>query len=269
MLSGGVLSAGVAGPTGAGSTGRRSSSVMSTSSTRSGAEGGRADPRPLRDKAYVARLTDEVVQYLLNTGYDRSISRKVLTMPSSKEFFKVCQHLLSRVDPSFEVGDKNQADNILAALKFLGYPASISKTAVAQSGTPHAWPQLAGMLHWLVQLLTCTEGGGEEGEWGVGGMGEEEGEEGSAEERGMKRDLFHATCVSYGVWMRSEDDAEGRAAADAVMEQYMAGMQAAMAGRMNELEERRKQLQEMEVSRGAERHSVNGMEAEWETAVCE
>ncbi|CAI5502268.1 unnamed protein product [Closterium sp. Naga37s-1] len=114
--------------------------------------GSKADPRPITSKAYQSRCADSVLEYLLAAGYDRSLNRKVLAMPSSKDFFRMAEFLLARIDPRFKLGPK-QDDDLLAALKWLGYPFSISKNSLHSVGTPHTWPPLLAMLHWLVQLL--------------------------------------------------------------------------------------------------------------------
>jgi kinetochore protein NDC80 len=42
-----------------------------------------------------------------------------------------------------------------SALKLLNCPLKLNKSAVSNPGTPHAWPSLLAVMHWLVQIAMC------------------------------------------------------------------------------------------------------------------
>eukprot|EP00850_Spirogloea_muscicola_P004085 SM000017S02825 [mRNA] locus=s17:521823:524911:+ [translate_table: standard] len=110
---------------------------------------GPAGPRP---RGCIAAL----VAYLAAHGYDHAISAKLLTAPTSKEFLHVVQFLFKRVDPNIRFIGKPE-DEIPVVFKRLGYPFTISKSALYSVGSPHTWPGLLAALSWVVELLTYEE----------------------------------------------------------------------------------------------------------------
>ena len=177
----------------------------SSSACRSSGGGVRDSRAPLlasRDKRLIAAMTDRGLEYLARTKYEgmHVLTRKTFHMPCSKQFFSVCVHPIRQVDPWFEIAPANSssssnnsncrgvkpAEAIFEALQFLRCPSlstgggsgggtggsSVSRASLGQSGTPHAWPHLLGVLHWLVEVLERTDG--EKGRGGVEG-GEDRG----------------------------------------------------------------------------------------------
>ncbi len=52
---------------------------------------------------------------------------------------------------------KRFEEDIPVVLKFLGYPFTLSKSALTAVGSPHTWPTLLGVLSWLHELLNYGE----------------------------------------------------------------------------------------------------------------
>ncbi|CAN8073656.1 unnamed protein product [Agarophyton chilense] len=112
----------------------------------------RSDPRPLNDRAYMQKCAKELISFVIERGYEHPISPKMLTSPSSKDFQALFLFLIRRIDPTYNF-IKRFEDEIPALLRSLGYPFSMSKSALSAVGSPHTWPTLLGVLTWLVNLL--------------------------------------------------------------------------------------------------------------------
>lgn len=112
------------------------------------------DQRPIREKTFQLNCIKNILEYLLSTGYDKPISAKILSAPTSKDFQNVFCHFYSRIDSTYECGKKME-DEIPSILKGIRYPYAndISKSQLLAVGSMHAWPSLLGMLSWLVDLL--------------------------------------------------------------------------------------------------------------------
>eukprot|EP00742_Colponemidia_sp_Colp-10_P004817 GILJ01005142.1.p1 GENE.GILJ01005142.1~~GILJ01005142.1.p1 ORF type:complete len:633 (-),score=137.25 GILJ01005142.1:214-2112(-) len=139
--------------------GRPSTSGPSRRSSAYGAKntsGKLADPRPLTDKGFQNACMKHLIRFLAVHDYDHSISLKVLTQPTAKEFFNILQFLLRMIDPHFTLGP-NPQEEIPVVLKRLNYPFTLNKSVFASVGAPTSWPHLLGVLSWLAELLTYDE----------------------------------------------------------------------------------------------------------------
>ena len=114
----------------------------------------RADPRPITDKGFMTASIRTLLNFLMENGYDSSISPKILARPSSKDFNNIVTFLLRMVDPNFNDGTVKFEDEVPLVFKSLGYPFSISKTALYAVGSPHTWPGLLAAVTWLIELLS-------------------------------------------------------------------------------------------------------------------
>lgn len=114
------------------------------------------DPRPHSDKAYQNQNIRVLITYLTSHMYDKPISSKVLTAPTSKDFRHIITFLFKQIDPSFEFGEKFE-DEVKDMLKKFGYPVNISKNSLQAVGSPHTWPSLLAMLVWLIEYLQYAE----------------------------------------------------------------------------------------------------------------
>lgn len=123
-----------------------------------GGGGGRGkDPRPLTDKGYLHQTARELISYIVERGYDGSqINVKALTTLSSKEFLSVFLFLMQRIDPTFEFVGRFE-DELPILLKCMGYPFSMSRSALSAMGSPHTWGALIGVLEWLMGLAKFNE----------------------------------------------------------------------------------------------------------------
>eukprot|EP01043_Picozoa_sp_COSAG02_P043506 COSAG02_NODE_3794_length_6218_cov_8.112273_3_plen_631_part_00 len=146
------------------------------------------DPRPIKDKKFQTQATMSVVRYLAensawsrllriccpapalasvaslgspsvvcrrspdSTDYDHTISTKILNNPTTKDFQRVFEFLVSQFDP-YRTPKERLQDDVVTAMGQLGYPLSISKSALQAVGTPHTWPNLLAVLVWAVELL--------------------------------------------------------------------------------------------------------------------
>lgn len=135
---------------------RRQSAVPARGGGRASASmsfgGRRTDSRPLSDRAYRAACTKDIVQFVLDNGYGMPISPKILTNPSSRDFQNILLFLLRCIEPAFEF-KKRFEEELPVSLKALGYPFTVSKSALTAVGSPHSWPALLGVLIWLLENI--------------------------------------------------------------------------------------------------------------------
>lgn len=94
-----------------------------------------------------------------STDYGATINPKILNGPTTKEFQQVFEFLLSQFDPHRTPKERLQ-DDFVTAMGQLGYPLSISKSALQAVGTPHTWPNLLAVLVWAVELLEYAKESG-------------------------------------------------------------------------------------------------------------
>lgn len=145
------------------------------------------DPRPLNDRAYLQGVARDLVAFIVERGYDGAqMTARTLASASSKEFVSIFTFLLQRLDLSFEFasaggggtggergggggagagagvaagggGARRFEDELPILLKMLGYPYTMSRSALSAMGSPHTWPALVGVLHWLMNMVRLKE----------------------------------------------------------------------------------------------------------------
>lgn len=113
------------------------------------------DPRPINDKAFQHQCIKQLLAFLVERGYEYPVSTKSLSRPSSKDFQNVTTFMLRLVDRDFGKGSMKFEDEVALNFKCMGYPYTISKTALVAVGSPHTWPALLAALTWLMQHLEC------------------------------------------------------------------------------------------------------------------
>lgn len=113
---------------------------------------GRADPRNITDKRYVPTNIRVLIDYLTAHGFDHTISPKILTSPTAKDFNNIVQFLFRQVDSNLSCPGKFE-DEVISMFKYLRYPYPISKNGLSAVGSPHSWPQLLASVMWLIELL--------------------------------------------------------------------------------------------------------------------
>jgi kinetochore protein NDC80 len=99
-----------------------------------------------------------LLDFLIKTGYDKPISQKILTAPSSKDFQMIFKWSFSKIDPTADF-DKKFEDEVPILLRGIRYPfaSDISKSQLYAVGSMHAWPCLLSMLCWLVELIQVSD----------------------------------------------------------------------------------------------------------------
>lgn len=120
------------------------------------------DPRPLRDRAFQARIGQELLDYLAQYNFEmemkHTLSQNIIKSPTQKDFNYMFQWLYHRIDPSYRF-QKNIDQEVPPILKQLRYPfeRSITKSQIAAVGGQN-WSTFLGLLHWMMQLAQMLEG---------------------------------------------------------------------------------------------------------------
>ncbi|ORX94356.1 hypothetical protein K493DRAFT_203556, partial [Basidiobolus meristosporus CBS 931.73] len=116
------------------------------------------DPRPLRDKSWQHDTIRALTEFLIETGYNQPISTKTLQTPTSKDFQSIFKFLYAKLDPRY-VYQKKFEEEVPGLLKGLKYPFAdqISKSQLYAVGSMHSWPNLLGMLQWIMDLIICVD----------------------------------------------------------------------------------------------------------------
>lgn len=113
----------------------------------------KVDPRPASDKAFQQQCIKDLLAFLLECGYEYPISQKSLSRPSAKDFTSIVTFMLRLVDPNFQRGEAKFEDEVSTSFRCLGYPYTISKTALIAAGSTHTWPNLLAALAWLMDQI--------------------------------------------------------------------------------------------------------------------
>lgn len=96
------------------------------------------DPRNIHGKDFMKNSIPQLINYLVTHSFDHSISPKILTRPSVKDFNNIVLFLFKQIDPNFTCTGKFE-DEVISMFKQLKYPYSISKTNLVAAGSPTAW----------------------------------------------------------------------------------------------------------------------------------
>ena len=67
-------------------------------------------------------------------------------------YVSVLQFLMSFIWPKYKVGNKIE-EKVPSMLKQLGYPFSITKSAMFSVGSPLTWPALLAALSWMREQI--------------------------------------------------------------------------------------------------------------------
>lgn len=116
----------------------------------------KVDPRPLRDKNYISLIQQEIFDFLSVNKFEvesnHSLTLKTLRQPTQKDFVLIYQFLYHKVDPFYQFA-KNFDTDVLTSLKMLNYPyIDTLNRSLLSSVSPQNWPNVLGMLYWLVKL---------------------------------------------------------------------------------------------------------------------
>lgn len=161
------------------------------------------DPRPLKDGAYKAKMAQEILEYLLQNGFElemkHSLSPTALKSPMQKDFILIFQWLYHRLDPHYRF-QKGIEHEVLPILKNIRYPyaASITKSQLAAVGSPNYWPNFLGVLHWLLELIQTMQRF-QSGEFDDATVAE-------GVDVGADRIIFRYLTSCYAAWLVENDD---------------------------------------------------------------
>jgi kinetochore protein NDC80 len=113
----------------------------------------RKDARPLRERAFQAKLRQDILTWLPTTGYD--IDKNVLMNITGRDYRAIVYHLVYLLDPGYLFNDKARfEDEFVLLLRTLRYPfaAQVDPKWLAAPASMHAWPYLLAVLHWLSDM---------------------------------------------------------------------------------------------------------------------
>jgi len=188
------------------------------------------DPRPLKDKQWIEKQIQMLIEYLCSHGYDSSmLSPKELNPPSTKNFQYICCFLFQQIDPTFvNIFNSSQSakfeDECVSFFEKLGYPFKINKSSL-RCIAPHSWPPLLGALSWIIELLQFAESfdddadndherdfhDDDDSDVKMKNLSVDEAEsDGASNRKGKSEDrlFFSLVANNYGLWLKGADDDE-------------------------------------------------------------
>lgn len=131
----------------------RDSDVSLCSSRPSIASTTRNPSVPISDKSFQLSAIRTINSYL--SFHSANFSLKP-PLPSAKDILETLKLILKNLDFPVSGGNKFE-DDLFGVLKFLGCPIKLNRSALKAPGTPHSWPSLLGVMHWLVQIGNYDE----------------------------------------------------------------------------------------------------------------
>jgi kinetochore protein NDC80 len=110
--------------------------------------------------------------------------------------------MLRMIDPNFQDGTLKMEDEVSMNFRAMGYPFTVSKTALVAAGSPHTWPSLLAGLTWLMERIQLMEHGDEES-----GKEDDPGQFESLEELEAKTDkaFFKYMSAAYTAFLRGDE----------------------------------------------------------------
>ncbi|KAM7191588.1 putative kinetochore protein ndc80 [Rhypophila sp. PSN 637] len=119
------------------------------------------DPRPLKERAFQARIGQELLEFLANRNFEIEMGHKLsdnfIKSPTQKDFNTVFKFLYNQIDENYRF-QKNIDQEVPPLLKQLRYPyeKSITKSQIAAVGGQN-WSTFLGLLHWMMQLVVMLD----------------------------------------------------------------------------------------------------------------
>ncbi|EEZ97419.2 uncharacterized protein LOC103314387 [Tribolium castaneum] len=108
----------------------------------------------INDKKWVSDQYAKVLRFLREHPNCPEHLPNTIKPPTINSFVAVFNLLFKEIDPRFEVNTTNYKDIVLNTLKIYQFPGNISLSLLKTVNTMHAWPQVMGILGWLVDLVT-------------------------------------------------------------------------------------------------------------------
>ncbi|KAK6156911.1 hypothetical protein DH2020_011159 [Rehmannia glutinosa] len=104
----------------------------------------------ISDRSYQSSALRTINSYLASQSVPFSLKHP---LPSAKDITETLKLLLHRLGFASQKID----EDLSHALKFLKCPLKLNKSALRAPGTPHSWPNLLAVIHWLVQIIKYKE----------------------------------------------------------------------------------------------------------------
>ncbi|CAL1352675.1 unnamed protein product [Linum trigynum] len=134
-----------------------------------------------KDRSRQAETLRAINHYLSSKS---SPSLPINQTPSSKQIKETLTFLLTNLDCPV----KKLEDDLLSILKVLGCPIKINGSTLRAPNTPHNFPSFLALMHWLVDIATCSEQ-----------LAKKSG-------RSLESDMFTYALDSYLNYMTGEDN---------------------------------------------------------------
>ncbi|XP_062209441.1 kinetochore protein NDC80 homolog [Phragmites australis] len=102
------------------------------------------------------RATQAAALRVVNAFLDPAVTLRP-PLPAARDILAALRHLLERLH--FPVSEKEAGfeDDLLYVLRMLGCPYKLTRSALKAPGTPHSWPPLLSVLHWLTLLASVSD----------------------------------------------------------------------------------------------------------------
>ncbi|KAH6777371.1 hypothetical protein C2S52_007182 [Perilla frutescens var. hirtella] len=100
----------------------------------------------ISDRSYQQSALRNINSFLASQSAPFSLKHP---LPSAKDITETLKLLLQR----FGFVSKKIDEDLSLVLKFFKCPLKLNKSALRAPGTPHSWPNLLAVIHWLVQLV--------------------------------------------------------------------------------------------------------------------
>ncbi|XP_057977647.1 kinetochore protein NDC80 homolog isoform X2 [Malania oleifera] len=136
--------------TGAATTTTARDSDASFCSSRPSSVGLGRSSIPISDRGYQLSAIRTINAYLSSNSQSLSLKPP---LPSAKDITETLRFVLSRLDYSSVKLD----EDLPIILKHLCCPIKLNKSALRAPGTPHSWPSLLAVIHWLVQIVMYND----------------------------------------------------------------------------------------------------------------
>uniref|UniRef100_A0A0A9D823 Kinetochore protein NDC80 n=1 Tax=Arundo donax TaxID=35708 RepID=A0A0A9D823_ARUDO len=110
-------------------------------------------------------------------------------LPAARDILAALRLLLERIHFPVPEKDPGFEDDLLHVLRMLGCPYKLTRSALKAPGTPHSWPPLLSVLHWLTLLASVSD------------------DVGSSNSAAASYDLMLYTTQGYSHFISGDDDA--------------------------------------------------------------
>ncbi|MFS7919487.1 putative kinetochore protein Ndc80 [Helianthus anomalus] len=119
-------------------------SFCSSRPSSTGANHHRNTAVAITDRSYQLHAVSTINSFLSTTNCQ--VSLKLKPLPSNSNIIETLKHVLKCLD--YPVGQKLE-DDLSAVLKGLNCPIKMNKSALKAPGTPHSFPNVLAVIHWL------------------------------------------------------------------------------------------------------------------------